>query len=71
MIALATAVVFLGNIAAVSSLSAQEYSYTGGNGYVEYRSAPLVTPKVALTAIALAAIIVVALQNANEHEHGH
>lgn len=67
--ALATAAILLSTN--ISALSAQEYVYTGGNGYIEYRSVPSITPKVALTAVALAAIIVVALQNSNEHGHSH
>jgi hypothetical protein len=71
-IALATCVVFLGSsLCGANALHAQEYAYTGGTGYIEYRTAPRVTPMVALTAVAIAAIVIVALQNANEHGHDH
>ena len=68
-IALITAVVFFGNFAMVSSLSAQEYRYPDDHvGYYDYRTSPFVTPKVALTAVVIAAIIIVAL-NDNDHSH--
>ncbi len=54
----------------INSASAQDYSYSGGNGYLEYRSAPSVATSVALSVLALGAIVAVAIQHSN-HDHSH
>lgn len=70
MIAFTTLMAMLGS--SVHSLSAQEYvSETAGYGYEQSRSAPELTPAIALGAIALIAIIAVAVQNSSHHGHGH
>ncbi len=67
LIALATAVAMLG-----STVNAQDSTYTGGNGYQEYRTAPSLAPAIALGAIAIVAIVAVAVQNgSNHHSHCH
>jgi hypothetical protein len=55
------------------NLSAQEFcSDAAGCGYEQCRSAPCLTPAIALGAIALVAIIAVAVQNtSNSHGHSH
>lgn len=65
VMALVVAVAMMG-----STLNAQDSTYTGGNGYQEYRTAPALAPAIALGAIALVAIIAVAVQNGN-NDHGH
>lgn len=57
-------------ITSTTSLSAEDFTYCGGRGYTEYRTAPNLAPGIALGVIALAAIIAVAVQNSN-NEHGH
>ena len=53
-------------------LGASDYTYTGGCCYQECRTAPSLAPGIALGAIALAAIIAIAVQNANnDHSHCH
>lgn len=68
MIALATAAAIFST--ASCSADSQYQEYAGGAGYIESRGAPNLAPAIALGAIALVAIIVVAVQNAN-NEHGH
>lgn len=53
-----------------ASLGAADYTYCGGRGYCDYRTAPNLAPGIALGIIALAAIIAVAIQNTNQ-QHGH
>lgn len=55
----------------IGSIHATEYCYDlAGCGYQECRSAPCLTPAIALAALALAAIIAVAVQNSH-HDHSH
>lgn len=54
----------------INSANAQDYSYAGGCGYLEYRSAPSIATSVALSALALGAIVAVAIQHSN-HDHSH
>jgi hypothetical protein len=49
--------------------AASSSSSNGGVGYEESRRAPSIAPAVALGTIALIAIIAVAVQNSNEHNH--
>lgn len=51
-------------------LKAHDYTYTGGDGYCEYRTCANLAPGIALAVVALAAIIAVGLQN-TECTHGH
>ncbi len=67
-IALLTAVAML--FSTTGMLGAADYTYCGGRGYCDYRTAPNLAPGIALGIIALAAIIAVAIQNTN-NEHGH
>lgn len=70
-IALGTAVALLGSPLAHAQQDADS-TYTYGNGYQEYRTAPNLAPAIALGAIALVAIIAVAVQNGNnDHNHCH
>jgi len=70
LIALGTAFALLG--VSTQTLSAQDYSTdVGGEGYVESRRAPALTPAIALGAIAAVAVIAVAVQSGNHHGHGH
>ncbi len=63
--------IFFGSF--TQSLHGEQYcSEIAGCGYEECRSAPCVTPAIALGAIALVAIIAVALQNSEGGScHGH
>jgi hypothetical protein len=56
-----------------NNLSAEEFcSDLAGCGYEECRSAPCLTPAIALGAVALVAIIAVAIQNSSGRScHGH
>lgn len=56
-----------------SSANAAEYcTEIAGCGYEDCKSAPCLTPAIALGAIALVAIIAVAIQNSDKgHCHGH
>jgi hypothetical protein len=66
IIALTTLMAFA---ASAAPLSAQQYvSDNAGYGYEQSRTAPTLTPAIALGAIALVAIIAVAVQNTS---HGH
>ena len=67
-IALAVGIALFGS--SINTVEAQDYCYTGGSGYLEYRSAPCVATSVALSALALGAIIAVAVQHSS-HDHGH
>lgn len=51
-------------------LTAADYTYVGGRGYSQYRTAPNLAPGIALGIVALAAIIAVAVQNTS-NAHGH
>lgn len=54
------------------SLDAQQFvSETAGYGYEQSRTAPALTPAIALGAIALVAIIAVAVQNSHHGHHHH
>ena len=56
-----------------SCLHSAEYcTEVAGCGYEECKSAPCLTPAIALGAIALVAIVAVAIQNSDKgHCHGH
>jgi len=70
LIALATAVAMLG--ASAQEGHADEYATNcGGCGYTECCDAPCLAPAIALSTIALVAIIAVAIQNHSHHGHGH
>ena len=73
MVALATLTAMIGS--SFQGLGAQEYcSEIAGCGYEECRTAPCLTPAIALGAIALVAIIAVAVQNSRNgscHSHSH
>jgi hypothetical protein len=69
LVALATAVIMLGNPIKGQALD-QYQEYAGGAGYIESRAAPSLAPAIALGAIVLVAIVAVAVQNAN-NTHGH
>jgi hypothetical protein len=70
-IGIATLTAMIGS--STHSLNAQEYcADAAGCGYEQCRSAPCLTPAIALGAIALVAIIAVAVQNtSNHHAHSH
>lgn len=63
-------IVFTMLFSSAGCLNAEDYTYTGGRGYTQYRTCPNLAPGIALGVIALAAIIAVAVQNSN-NEHGH
>jgi ABC-type spermidine/putrescine transport system permease subunit II len=69
-IALLTVVAML--FSTTGTLGAADYTYCGGKGYCDYRTAPNLAPGIALGIIALAAIIAVAVQNSNnDHAQCH
>lgn len=57
--------------APATNLEAAKYFSTdvGGCGYQECRQCPVLAPAIALSALALAAILVVGLQNTHGHAH--
>ena len=67
IIALATAVAFLGSSAQLQA--DEDCGYLGGCCYQECRTCPQVAPAVAFGAIALIAIIAVAVQSNHGHSH--
>lgn len=70
LMALAAAVAMLS--ATSRDVHAGEYATNaGGCGYTECCEAPCLAPAIALSTIALVAIIAVAVQNHSHHGHGH
>jgi len=47
----------------MNPVAAADYSYVGGNGYQQYRTAPNLSIGIALSAVALAAVIGLAVTN--------
>lgn len=62
----------VGMLGTSSKVHTAEYvSTTGGYGYEQCRLAPYVAPLIVLSVIAIAVIVVVALQNSGGHKHNN